>query len=117
MPKGGVLDPGRRRGHRPQPRSGSTLRSGAGSTYDKLVVAPGIQLDWDEIPGMSEALDTPMVSSNYTYELAPETWSCIRAMRIGHGDVHHAVRADQVRRRPAEDRLPGRGPLAPSKVC
>ncbi|MFR9806995.1 FAD-dependent oxidoreductase [Pseudonocardia sp. RS010] len=60
-----------------------TLRSGRAVTYDKLVVAPGIQLDWHKIPGMSEALDTPMVSSNYTYGLAPRTWARIRAMRSG----------------------------------
>ena len=60
-----------------------TLRSGRRVGYDKLVVAPGIQLDWNRVPGMSEALDTPMVSSNYTYGLAPKTWSRIRAMRSG----------------------------------
>lgn len=52
-------------------------------TYDNLVVAPGIQLDWNRVPGMSEALDTPFVSSNYTYGLAPKTWSRIKAMRSG----------------------------------
>ena len=60
-----------------------TLRSGRRVSYDKLVVAPGIQLDWDTIPGMSNALDTPMVSSNYTAGLAPKTWARIRAMRSG----------------------------------
>ena len=66
---------------------------------------------------MSEALDTPMVSSNYTYGLAPKTWARIRAMRSRHGGIRHAVRADQVRRRAAEDRLPGRGPLAPGRCA
>ncbi|SFF84194.1 NAD(P)/FAD-dependent oxidoreductase [Blastococcus tunisiensis] len=59
------------------------LRSGRRVTYDHLVVAPGIQLDWDRVPGMTEALDTPQVASNYTYGLAPKTWSRIRAMRSG----------------------------------
>lgn len=50
--------------------------------YDHLVVCPGIQLDWDTIPGMRAALDTPAVSSNYpyTYATAPKTWDLIRTM-------------------------------------
>lgn len=60
-----------------------TLRSGRRVGFDKLVVAPGLQLDWNRVPGMSEALDTPMVSSNYTYGMAPKTWARIRAMRSG----------------------------------
>jgi sulfide:quinone oxidoreductase len=59
------------------------LRSGRRVTYDHLVVAPGLQLDWNRVPGMTEALDTPHVSSNYTFGLAPKTWSRIRAMRSG----------------------------------
>ena len=42
----------------------------------------------------------------------PRTWDFIRNTAIGHRGVHHAVRADQVRRRAAEDRLPGRRLLA-----
>ncbi len=59
------------------------LASGDHATYDHLVVAPGIQLNWDKVPGMGEALDTPMVSSNYTYGTAPKTWARIRDMRRG----------------------------------
>jgi sulfide:quinone oxidoreductase len=59
------------------------LGSGRHVTYDHLVVAPGIQLDWDKVQGMTSALETPMVSSNYTYGLAPKTWARIRAMRSG----------------------------------
>jgi sulfide:quinone oxidoreductase len=51
--------------------------------YDHLVVCPGIQLDWSAIPGMAESLDTPRVSSNYQYDLAPKTWELIRKMRSG----------------------------------
>ncbi len=47
------------------------------------MVCPGIQLDWGRVPGMSEALDTPAVSSNYTFELAPKTWTMIRGLRSG----------------------------------
>ena len=51
--------------------------------YDFLVVCPGIQIDWDKIPGLSEALRTPQVSSNYDYALAPKTWQIIRDFRGG----------------------------------
>lgn len=59
------------------------LHAGATVTYDYLVVAPGIQLDWDKVPGLETALETPYVSSNYRYELAPKTWDRIRQMRSG----------------------------------
>ncbi|GHH69331.1 pyridine nucleotide-disulfide oxidoreductase [Streptosporangium violaceochromogenes] len=60
-----------------------TTASGARVGYDRLVVCPGIQLDWERVAGMAEALRTPAVSSNYTYELAPKTWELIRDLRSG----------------------------------
>lgn len=42
------------------------LGSGHRISYDVLVVAPGIQLDWGRVPGLSEAMDGGSVSSNYT---------------------------------------------------
>ena len=52
-------------------------------SYDFLVLAPGIQIDWDKIPGLPEALRTPFVSSNYDYALAPKTWEMLRTFRGG----------------------------------
>jgi sulfide:quinone oxidoreductase len=60
-------------------RTASGLRVG----YDFLVVAPGIQLDWDKVRGLREALKTPFVSSNYDFELAPKTWELIRDFQGG----------------------------------
>ncbi len=60
-----------------------TTESGAELGYERLVVCPGIQLDWNKIPGMADALTTPYVSSNYTYDLAPKTWELIQKMRSG----------------------------------
>lgn len=60
------------------------LASGATVTYDFLVACPGIQLDWDRVPGMADAVSTPAASSNYTLDLAQKTWSNIRALRKGH---------------------------------
>ncbi len=51
--------------------------------YEYLVAAPGIQLDWDRIPGLRDALDTPFASSNYDYGLASKTWQCLQQMRGG----------------------------------
>ncbi|SHH86122.1 NAD(P)/FAD-dependent oxidoreductase [Pollutimonas bauzanensis] len=51
--------------------------------YDFLVVAAGIQLNWDAIEGLSEALGKNGVSSNYRYDLAPYTWDCIQKLRGG----------------------------------
>ncbi|MBC9006870.1 NAD(P)/FAD-dependent oxidoreductase, partial [Micromonospora aurantiaca (nom. illeg.)] len=60
-----------------------TTGTGARISYDHLVVCPGIQLDWGKIPGMADAMDTPAVSSNYTYATAPKTWELIRNLRSG----------------------------------
>jgi sulfide:quinone oxidoreductase len=60
------------------------LGEGTSVAYDFLVVAPGIQIDWDAIPGLREALDTPYVSSNFDYDLAPKTWEMIRTFRGGN---------------------------------
>lgn len=51
--------------------------------YEVLVVCPGIQLDWDGIPGLAPAMGTSAVSSNYQYETAPKTWQLVREMTEG----------------------------------
>lgn len=49
-------------------------------TYDYLVVAMGIQLDWDHIPGLAESVGKPGtgVCSNYSYDTVDSTWENIR---------------------------------------
>lgn len=59
------------------------LGSGGRVTYDYLVVCPGIQLDWNKVPGMAEAVSSPSASSNYVYDLAPKTWNLIKSTRSG----------------------------------
>lgn len=51
--------------------------------YDVLVVAPGIQLDWDKVPGLAAAAWSTSGSSNYSADLAPKTWELIKQMRSG----------------------------------
>lgn len=51
---------------------------GTSISYDFLVVAPGIQLDWQKIKGLKEALGKGGVCSNYSYEYVDKTWEYIR---------------------------------------
>ena len=51
--------------------------------YDFLVVAPGIQLDWDKIPGLRECMGSHGICSNYSYETVDSTWEAVRNFRGG----------------------------------
>ncbi|MBC5783189.1 TIGR01244 family phosphatase [Ramlibacter sp. USB13] len=51
--------------------------------YRHLVVAPGLKLDWDAIPGLPETLGRNGVTSNYRYDLAPYTWQLVQQLRRG----------------------------------
>lgn len=51
--------------------------------YDYLVVAPGIQLNWDQIKGLKATLGKNGVCSNYRFDQAPYTWECIRNFKGG----------------------------------
>jgi sulfide:quinone oxidoreductase len=51
--------------------------------YEHLVVCPGLQLDWDAVPGLAEAVASPHGSSNYDAELAPKTWDLVRGLQTG----------------------------------
>ncbi len=51
--------------------------------YDYLVVAPGIQIDWDGIDGLPEALGHDGVCSIYDYRQAEQTWHTLQAFRGG----------------------------------
>jgi sulfide:quinone oxidoreductase len=60
-----------------------TTADGQEVGYDYLVVAPGLQLDFDKVPGLTETLGRNAVSSNYRFDLAPRTWDFIRATTGG----------------------------------
>ncbi len=51
--------------------------------YDVCVMAPGIELDWDAIPGLRETLGKNGVVSNYTAETAERTWAEVRSLEGG----------------------------------
>ncbi|KUJ73822.1 bifunctional protein tyrosine phosphatase family protein/NAD(P)/FAD-dependent oxidoreductase [Ruegeria profundi] len=51
--------------------------------YDRLVVCPGLKLDWGKVEGLEETLGRNGVTSNYRYDLAPYTWQLVEQMREG----------------------------------
>ena len=58
-------------------------KQGQEFTYDYLIVAAGIQIDWHLVKGLPEALGKDGVCSNYAYEQAPKTWSTIKNFQGG----------------------------------
>ena len=60
----------------------NTVTTGEGNTYgyDYLVMAAGIQINWDEIPGIADAVGKPEtgVVSNYDYHTCESTWQVIQ---------------------------------------
>lgn len=51
--------------------------------YKRLVVSPGLKLDWNRIEGLVETLGHNGVTSNYRYDLAPYTWELVEAFKLG----------------------------------
>jgi sulfide:quinone oxidoreductase len=66
------------------PESNSVLlTSGRRLGYEHLVVCPGIQKDWDRVPGLAEAMASPAGASNYEFELAAKASRLLRNLRRG----------------------------------
>jgi sulfide:quinone oxidoreductase len=53
-------------------------------TYDWLIVAAGLQINWDKIPGLRDAMGKNGVCSNYAYSTVDSTWEAIRNFRGGN---------------------------------
>jgi sulfide:quinone oxidoreductase len=60
-----------------------TLKSGNNYSYDYLILAPGIQLNWSAVKGLPETIGKNNVTSNYSFDYAPYTFECIKAMKPG----------------------------------
>ncbi len=58
-----------------------TLEDGSAVSYDFLVVAAGLKLDWDAVEGLNEALGENGVTSNYRFDLAPYTHNLVENMQ------------------------------------
>ncbi|MFO0759330.1 MAG: FAD/NAD(P)-binding oxidoreductase [Byssovorax sp.] len=61
-----------------------TTRGGETITYDQLVVALGIQLDWGKIKGLEGHLGKDGICSNYTYETVDSTWQALENFKGGN---------------------------------
>jgi len=51
--------------------------------YKRLIVCPGLKLDWGKVDGLVETLGKNGVTSNYRYDLAPYTWELVNGMKEG----------------------------------
>lgn len=60
------------------------LANGDRISYEYLIVAVGIQLNWHEIKGLPETLGKNNVCSNYSFSHAPYTFECIKNFRGGN---------------------------------
>jgi len=60
-----------------------TTSEGQTIGYDFLIVCPGIQINWDRIPGLKESMGKNGVCSNYSYDSVNSTWDNIRNLKSG----------------------------------
>jgi sulfide:quinone oxidoreductase len=60
-----------------------TLASGRSVGYGQLIVCPGIQKDWDAVPGLVEAMASPVGISNYEHHYAAKASKVLRDVRSG----------------------------------
>ena len=60
-----------------------TTNKGNSYTYDYLIVAPGIQLNWGDVKGLNGTIGKNCVASNYSYKYAPYTYECVKAIKPG----------------------------------
>lgn len=53
-------------------------------SYDYLVLAPGIQLNWSAVQGLKETLGKNGVCSNYAFDQAPYTYEALQQVEPGN---------------------------------
>ena len=51
--------------------------------YDRMIVCPGLKLNWHGVDGLVDTLGKNGVTSNYRYDLAPYTWELVSKLREG----------------------------------
>ena len=51
--------------------------------YQRLIVCPGIKLDWNRVEGLTDTLGKNGVTSNYRYDMAPYTWELVSGLKSG----------------------------------
>lgn len=69
-----------------------TTEGGEKIEYEYLVVAAGIQINWNKIPGLKESVGKPGtgVVSNYAYETVESTWEAIKSLKSGTAIFTHS---------------------------
>ena len=82
IPKGVTWIKDRASGIAPDERT-VALASGDVVSYDYLVVAPGIQINWSLIDGLAETIGRNGVCSNYGADKAPYTWEVLQGLKKG----------------------------------
>lgn len=68
-----------------------TLDNGDRVSFDYLVIAAGIQIDWDSIPGLTETLGQNGVCSIYDYKHGQITWNTINSFKGGNAIFNGAA--------------------------
>jgi len=63
--------------------------SGKRLSYDILVVAAGLQLDWGKVKGLEGNIGRNGICSNYAYETVNSTWDAIRSFKGGDAVFTH----------------------------
>lgn len=61
-----------------------TTRGGLTLHYEQLVMAPGIQLDWQKIEGLEGHLGKDGICSNYSWESVDSTWKFLERFDGGN---------------------------------
>jgi sulfide:quinone oxidoreductase len=75
---------------RVEPESNRVVTAGGEAIgYDQLVVALGIQLDWDRIPGLAGNVGKHGICSNYDRERVDDTWRTIQEFQGGKALFTH----------------------------
>lgn len=66
-----------------------STKQGASFSYDYLVVAAGLQIDWDGVKGLKDTVGKNGVCSNYAYQTVESTWENIRNFKGGTAIFTH----------------------------
>lgn len=53
-------------------------------SYEFLVVCPGLQVNWDQVKGLKDAIGKNGVVSNYDYNYAEKTWEALQSFKSGN---------------------------------
>lgn len=72
-----------------QPEKNEVTTSGCTYSYDYLIVAPGIQLNWGAIKGLPETISKNDVCSNYSFQTVPYTFEVLKNFKGGKAIFHN----------------------------